>query len=104
MVLRSPKPRFSEHIDQPLISFGGSVKALSRDGDVVETFRASKILAFRGLARQPVEVAEAGDIVAIAGMSKATVSDTLCDPSVLTWPGGGHWIYLLSNALHPGWP
>ena len=48
----------------------------------VETFRVSKVLAFRGLDRVPVEQAEAGEIVAIAGMSTATVADTICDPSV----------------------
>ncbi|MGM4920706.1 translational GTPase TypA [Tardiphaga sp. 813_E8_N1_3] len=59
-----------------------SVKVLSRDGKVVETGRITKILAFRGLERQPVELAEAGDIVAIAGLPKGTVADTFCDPSV----------------------
>ena len=58
------------------------IKAMSRTGELVENFRASKILAFRGLSRQPIDVAEPGDIVAIAGMSKATVSDTLCAPAV----------------------
>ncbi|MEB0243884.1 EF-Tu/IF-2/RF-3 family GTPase, partial [Pseudomonas sp. 5C2] len=59
-----------------------SVKVLSRDGKTVETGRITKILAFRGLERQPVELAEAGDIVAIAGLPKGTVADTFCDPSV----------------------
>ena len=59
-----------------------TLKAIRHDGSVVENFRASKILAFRGLERQPIELAEAGDIIAIAGMSTATVADTLCDPSV----------------------
>src|SRR6202051_1986450 len=59
-----------------------SVKVLSRDGKVVETGRITKILAFRGLERQPVDLAEAGDIVAIAGLPKGTVADTFCDPSV----------------------
>ena len=59
-----------------------TLKGLSRDGKVVEQFRVSKILAFRGLARQPVEEAIAGDIVAIAGMQKTTVADTLCDLAV----------------------
>ncbi|CEG10146.1 Tyrosine phosphorylated protein A [Afipia felis] len=59
-----------------------NVKVLSRDGKTVETGRISKILAFRGLERQPVELAEAGDIVAIAGLSKGTVADTFCDPTV----------------------
>ena len=59
-----------------------TIKALSRNGDTVESFRASKVLAFRGLERQPIETAEAGDIVTLAGMSEATVADTLCDPAV----------------------
>jgi len=61
-----------------------SVKALSRDGDLIENFRISKVLAFRGLERTSVNSAEAGDIVALAGMSEANVADTLCDPSVET--------------------
>ncbi|MCX7306418.1 MAG: translational GTPase TypA, partial [Afipia sp.] len=58
------------------------VKVLSRDGKTVETGRITKILAFRGLERVPIELAEAGDIVAIAGLPKGTVADTFCDPSV----------------------
>jgi len=58
---------------------GMAIKALDRDGKQIEQGRISKVLAFRGLKRQPVdEGAEAGDIVAIAGMSRATVADTLC--------------------------
>jgi GTP-binding protein len=59
-----------------------SVKALSRDGKVIETTRITKVLAFRGLERVGVEEAEAGDIVALAGLSEATVADTICDPAV----------------------
>ncbi len=59
-----------------------TIKVLSRDGKLVETGRITKVLAFRGLERQPVEEAEAGDIVAIAGLSKGTVADTICDPAV----------------------
>jgi GTP-binding protein len=61
-----------------------TVKVLSRDGKTVETGRISKILAFRGLERVPLDIAEAGDIVAIAGLSKGTVADTFCDPTVET--------------------
>ena len=53
------------------------IRALSRDGDEIERGRITKILAFRGLKRQPIDEALAGDIVAIAGLSKATVADTL---------------------------
>ncbi len=61
-----------------------TVKVLSGDGSTVETGRISKILAFRGLERQPIEEAVAGDIVSIAGLVKGSVADTFCDPSVDT--------------------
>jgi GTP-binding protein len=54
------------------------VKVLDREGKIVETGRISKILAFRGIERQPIDEAEAGDIVAIAGLEKFNVADTLC--------------------------
>jgi GTP-binding protein len=58
---------------------GMAIHALDRNGKEIERGRITKVLAFRGLKRSPVdEGAEAGDIVAIAGMSKATVADTLC--------------------------
>ena len=58
------------------------LKALHWDGKLIESFRVQKVLGFRGLERIPVEEAEAGDIVAVAGMSEATVADTLCNPAV----------------------
>ncbi|MBS9721549.1 translational GTPase TypA [Tianweitania sp. BSSL-BM11] len=59
-----------------------AVKVLAQDGTVLENGRLSKILAFRGIERQPIEEAQAGDIIAIAGLQKGTVADTFCDPSV----------------------
>ncbi len=59
-----------------------SIKAISRTGELIEQFRASKVLAFRGLERSPIDEGKAGDIVSITGMAKATVADTLCDTSV----------------------
>jgi GTP-binding protein len=59
-----------------------SIKVLSRDGQLVEQGRVSKVLAFRGLERVPVDEGVAGDIVSLAGMTKANVADTFCDPSV----------------------
>ncbi|WOI54743.1 translational GTPase TypA [Parvularcula sp. LCG005] len=61
---------------------GQMLKAMSVDGRLIENGRISKVLAFRGLKRQPVETAEPGDIVAISGLQKASVSNTLCDPSI----------------------
>jgi GTP-binding protein len=57
---------------------GMAIHALGLDGKEIERGRITKVLAFRGLKRQPIDDAEAGDIVAIAGLSKATVADTLC--------------------------
>ncbi|MFD0908663.1 translational GTPase TypA [Ruegeria arenilitoris] len=69
-------------VESGTLKGGDSLKALSRDGKLIENFRATKILAFRGLSQQPIDVAEAGDIVTIAGMSKATVADSLVAPQV----------------------
>jgi len=59
-----------------------AVKVLDRKGNIVEQGRVSKILAFRGIERQPIDEAEAGDIIAIAGLEKFNVADTLCAPEV----------------------
>ncbi len=59
-----------------------TIKALSRDGKTIETGRVQKILAFRDVKRVPIDQGEAGDIIAISGLSKATVADTLCAPEV----------------------
>ncbi len=69
-------------VESGRLKTGTTIKALSREGDLVENFRVTKILAFRGLNQQPIETAEAGDIVSIAGMTKATVADTLCASDV----------------------
>ena len=61
---------------------GDAVHSLSRDGKEIEKGRVSKVLAFRGLERQPIEVGEAGDIVAIAGLEETTVAMTICAPAV----------------------
>jgi GTP-binding protein len=69
-------------IESGAITVNRQIKALNSDGEIVERARATKLLAFRGLARVPVERAEAGDIIAIAGLQTTTVADTLCDVEV----------------------
>jgi GTP-binding protein len=69
-------------VESGKLKAGDTIHALSRDGAKIEQFRATKILAFRGLAQSQIDVAEAGDIVSIAGMSKATVADTLSATTV----------------------
>src|SRR6201986_174665 len=71
------------------VSFGSvkpnqNVKGRDHTGKLIETARITKVLAFRGIERTPIEEAEAGDIVALAGLPNATVAHTICDPAVET--------------------
>jgi GTP-binding protein len=59
-------------------------KVLDAKGNLIEQGRISKVLAFRGLERQPIEEAFAGDIVSVAGLPEATVAHTICAPEVDT--------------------
>ena len=59
-----------------------AIHALDMDGKIIETGRASKIMAFQGLERVPVDEAKAGDIISLAGLTVATVSNTIADTSV----------------------
>ncbi len=58
------------------------VRVLRADGSVVETGRLTKLLSFRGLERVPADEVEAGDIVAVAGLSEATIPETIASPEV----------------------
>ncbi len=58
------------------------IKAIDKDGKLVEQGRVSKVLAFNGLERVPTDSAKAGDIISIAGLSDANVAHTLCAPEV----------------------
>ncbi len=69
-------------IESGTLKTGQNLKAISINNELIENFRVNKILAFRGLKQQAIEIAEAGDIVSLAGMSKATVADTIADQSV----------------------
>ncbi len=69
-------------VESGTLKAGQTIKAMSRDGKLIENFRCTKILAYRGLDQVAIDLAEAGDIVSIAGMTKATVADTLADQSV----------------------
>lgn len=65
-------------VESGRLKVGETLKALSRTGDRIEQFRVTKVLAFRGLTQTAIDEAVAGDIVTLAGMTKATVADTLC--------------------------
>jgi GTP-binding protein len=64
------------------IKVNDPIRALDADGRVIESGRATKLMSFRGLERVPVESAEAGDIIALAGLEKATVANTIAAPEV----------------------
>ncbi|ESW61455.1 MAG: GTP-binding protein TypA [Rhodobacter sp. CACIA14H1] len=65
-------------VESGTLKVGETLKALSRTGERIEQFRVTKVLAFRGLTQTAIDEAVAGDIVTLAGMTKATVADTLC--------------------------
>ncbi len=69
-------------IESGTLKTGQNLKAISINNELIENFRVNKILAFRGLKQQAIDTAEAGDIVSLAGMSKATVADTIADQTV----------------------
>jgi GTP-binding protein len=69
-------------IEKGTVKTNQAVQVLRKDEGVVERGRISKVLAFRGIQRIPVEEAGAGDIVAVAGLVQGTVADTICDAAV----------------------
>ncbi len=69
-------------VEQGRATMNMPVKVLGLDGKTIETGRLTKLLSFRGLERVPVDEVQAGDIVAVAGLSDATIPHTICAPEV----------------------
>ena len=69
-------------IESGTVKVGQSVKAINMAGEFVENAKITKIIEHQGVNKVSRDSASAGDIVVLAGFSKATVADTLCDPSV----------------------
>ena len=69
-------------VEQGTVKMNQAIHALDSSGAIIETGRASKIMSFRGLERVPVEEAKAGDIISLAGLTVATVANTIADISV----------------------
>ena len=63
-------------------TLNAAVKAINLNGDQIETGRLTKLLRFEGTKRVPVEEVQAGDLICIAGLTKASVADTIGDPSI----------------------
>ena len=69
-------------IESGTVRVGQTVKAININGEFIENAKITKIIEHRGIEKVSLESASAGDIVVVAGFSRATVSDTLCDTSV----------------------
>src|ERR1700754_5050512 len=69
-------------VNSGTVKLNQPIHALDNDGNIIEVGRASKIMSFHGLERVPVEEAQAGDIISLAGLTVATVSNTICDTTV----------------------
>ncbi|MCA3274679.1 MAG: translational GTPase TypA [Roseomonas sp.] len=69
-------------VEQGVARLNMPVRVLRQDGTVVETGRLTKLMTFSGLERVPVDEVQAGDIIAIAGLSDATIPDTIAAPEV----------------------
>lgn len=69
-------------VEQGIARLNMPVRVLRQDGSIVETGRLTKLMTFSGLDRVPVEEVHAGDIIAIAGLSDATIPDTIASPEV----------------------
>jgi GTP-binding protein len=69
-------------IESGTLNINDPIRAMDVNGKVVEDGRVTKLFAFQGLERVPVNSAKAGDIVAIAGLMKATVSNTIGTPQI----------------------
>jgi GTP-binding protein len=67
---------------QGATNVNASVRAINLDGDTVETGRLTKLLRFEGTQRVPVNEVSAGDIICVAGLTKASVSDTIGTPDI----------------------
>jgi GTP-binding protein len=60
------------------VNKGDQVALAKADGEIVKG-RITKLIGFHGLNRMEIDQAEAGDIVAFAGMETVDVGDTVCD-------------------------
>ena len=57
----------------------GMPVAICKNNDKTENARVTKLYTYEGLKKVEVEEADAGDIVALAGISNINIGDTICD-------------------------
>ena len=71
-------------VEQGTARVNDTVKAINLEGKQIETGRLTKLFKFKGTERIAVEEVQTGDIICIAGLAKASVADTICNPDVIT--------------------
>ena len=71
-------------VEQGTAKVNDTVKAINLDGEQIENGRLTKLFKFEGTQRTPVEEVQTGDIICIAGLARASVADTICNPDVIT--------------------
>ncbi len=71
-------------VEQGTAKVNDTVKAINLDGEQIESGRLTKLFKFEGTERTAVEEVQTGDIICIAGLAKASVADTICNPDVVT--------------------
>ena len=69
-------------VEQGTAKVNDSVKAINLEGEQVEAGRLTKLFKFEGTDRVAVDEVQTGDIICIAGLAKASVADTICNPEV----------------------
>jgi len=71
-------------VEQGLAEVNANVHAVNLDKKIIEKGRMTKLFRFESNRKVPVEKVQAGDIICIAGLKDASVSDTISDQSVLS--------------------
>ena len=71
-------------VEQGTAKVNDTVRAINLDGEQIESGRLTKLFKFEGTQRTPVEEVQTGDIICIAGLARASVADTICNPDVIT--------------------
>lgn len=71
-------------VEQGVVVQNMDVSLVRPDGSIVKKARATKLFTFKGLMREPIEKANPGDIIALAGFEESEIGYTLADASDTT--------------------
>ena len=69
-------------VEQGSAKVNDTVKSINLKGDQIENGRLTKLLKFEGIEKVPVDKVNPGDIICVAGLTKTSVADTICEISL----------------------